>query len=199
MWCAQVFSMDSSATFLGVLLAGDVVNGKTPICFHALDALGSGLTAIFAYDKAQAPQPKAFQRACLLAAIMDPASQGSGEQRVLSASADPVPRSMLLQAAEAPSSSVIVSDHDKYFVYAAKRFNNGVQNLIPQVHTALSTPYIVRGAGLIGRPCGCGIWQASEVSPVVAVRGVRIDASGMFQKVQHIHAYVSLMAVLEIN
>jgi hypothetical protein len=34
------------------------------------------------------------------------------------------------------------------------------------------------------RPCVCcDMWQASEVSPVVAVRGVRIDASGMFDKV----------------
>jgi hypothetical protein len=142
--------MDSSATFLGLLLAGDVINGKTPICFHALDALGSGLTAIFAYDKAQAPQPKAFQRACLLAAIVDPAAPGDGEQRVLGASADPVPRPMLLQAAEAPSSSVIVSDRDAHFVYAAKRFNNGLQNLLPQVpHTGTHAPLhsIPRGAG----------------------------------------------------
>jgi hypothetical protein len=39
-----VFSLDASGDFLGVLVSGDVSEGKTPVCFHALEALGSGLT-----------------------------------------------------------------------------------------------------------------------------------------------------------
>ena len=45
----SVFTLTTPVRFIGVLLAGDVVEGKTPIAVNALEGLGNGFTGTNGY------------------------------------------------------------------------------------------------------------------------------------------------------
>jgi len=56
----SVFTLTTPKQFLGILVAGDVVEGKTPICVNALEALGNGFTGLYTVF----PTGDTFQRTC---------------------------------------------------------------------------------------------------------------------------------------